>query len=76
MIIKLPVHMYHEIMTTIILIYIDDVIDDVTRLQNRSKFEIDISPSIFELQHRPKAQDVGNAHSFLSGIFSFRYNLR
>ena len=29
-------------------IYIHDVIDDVTRSQNRSNFEIDISPSIFE----------------------------
>ena len=43
-IIKLPVHMYHEIMITIIQIYIPDVIDDVTRSQNRSNFEIDISP--------------------------------
>ena len=30
-IIKLPVHRYHELMTTIISIYIHDVIDDVTR---------------------------------------------
>ena len=37
-IIKLPVHMYDEIMTTIIYIYIHDVIDDVTRSQNRSNF--------------------------------------
>ena len=29
----------------------DDVTDDVTRSQSRSKFEIDISPSIFELEH-------------------------
>ena len=34
-IIKLPVHRYHEIMTTIISIYIHDVIDDITRSQNR-----------------------------------------
>ena len=33
-----------------------DVIDDVTRSQNRSNFEIDISPSIFQLQRRSKAQ--------------------
>ena len=33
-----------------------DVIDDVTRSQSRSNFEIDISPSIFELQRRSKAQ--------------------
>ena len=53
-----------------------DVIDDVTRSQNRSKFEIDISPSIFELERRSKAQNVGNAHGYPSGIFNFRYNFR
>ena len=74
--IKLPVHMYHEIKTTIISIYIHDVIDDVTRSQNRSNFEINIFPSIFELQRRSKAQNVGNAHGYLSGIFNFRYNFR
>ena len=42
--------MYHEIITTIIEINIHDLIYDVTRSQNRSNFEIDISPSIFELQ--------------------------
>ena len=34
------------------------VIDDVTRSQSRSNFEIDIFPSIFELQHQSKAQNV------------------
>ena len=68
--------MYHQIMTTIIWIHIHGVIDDVTRSQNRSNFEIDISPSIFELQRRSKAQNVGNAHGYLSGIFNFRYNFR
>ena len=53
-----------------------DVIDDVTRSQSRSNFEIDISPSIFELQRRSKAQNVGNADGYLSGIFNFRYNFR
>ena len=53
-----------------------DVIDDVTRSQSRSNFEIDISPSIFELERRSKAQNVGNAHGYLSGIFNFRYNFR
>ena len=53
-----------------------DVIDDVTRSQSRSNFEIDISPLIFELQRRSKAQNVGNAHGYLSGIFNFRYNFR
>ena len=53
-----------------------DVIDDVTRSQSRSNFEINTSPSIFELQHRSKAQNVGNVHGYLSGIFNFRYNFR
>ena len=53
-----------------------DVIDDVTRSQSRSNFEIDISPSIFELERRSKAQNVGNTHGYLSGIFNFRYNFR
>ena len=51
-----------------------DVINDVTRSQSRSNFESDISPSIFELERRSKAQNVGNAHGFLSGLFNFRYN--
>ena len=68
--------MSYEIMTTIIWIYIHDVIDDVTRSQNRSNFEINISPSIFELQRRSKAQNVGNAHGYLSCIINFRYNFQ
>ena len=51
-----------------------DVIDDVTRSQSRSNFESDISPSIFELERWSKAQNVGNAHGYLSGLFNFRYN--
>ena len=53
-----------------------DVIDDVTRSQSRSKFEIDISPWIFELQRRSTAQYIGNAHGYPPGIFNFRYNFR
>ena len=53
-----------------------DVIDDVTRSQSRSNFESDISPSNFELERRSKAQNVGNAHGYLSGLFNFRYNFR
>ena len=49
-----------------------DVIDDVTRSQSRSNFEIDI----LELQRRSKAQKVGNAHGYLFGIFNFRCNFR
>ena len=53
-----------------------DVIDDVTRSQSRSNFESHISPSIFELERRSKAQNVGNADGYLSGLFNFRYNFR
>ena len=52
------------------------VIDDVTRWQSRSKFQIGISPSIFALERRSSAQNVGNANGYLSDIFNFRYNSR
>ena len=52
-----------------------DVIDDVTISQSRSNFKIDIFASIFELQRRSKAQNFGNTHGYLCGIFNFRYNL-
>ena len=55
---------------------IHDLIDDVTRSQNRSNIEINISPSIFELQCRLKAQNIGNSHGYLSDIFNFRFNFR
>ena len=38
--------------------------------------QIYISPSIFELERRSKAQNVGNANGYLSGMFNFRYNFR
>ena len=53
-----------------------DVIDDVTRWQRRSNFEIDISPSIFQVERRSKAQNVGNANGYLSCMFNFRYNFQ
>ena len=53
-----------------------DVIDDITRSQNKSNFEIAISPSILELERRSKAQNVGNANGYLSGIFNFRYHFQ
>ena len=56
--------------------HIHDVVDDVMRSQSGSNFEIDISPSIFELERRLKAQNIGNANGYLSGIFNFRYNFR
>ena len=38
--------------------------------------KIDVSSSIFEIERRAKAQLVGSAHGYLSGIFNFRYNFR
>ena len=49
-----------------------DIIDDVTRSQSRSNFKIDISPPIFDLERRSKAQNVGNANGYLSGITSHK----
>ena len=43
-------------MTTFVQIHFHDIIDDVTWLQSRSNFEIDISPSIFELERRSNVQ--------------------
>ena len=41
-----------------------------------SNFEIGTSPSIFQLERRSKAQNVRNAHGYLSGISNFRYSFR
>ena len=41
-----------------------------------SNFEIDISPSIFELERRSNTQYAENAHGYPSGISIFRYNFR
>ena len=46
------------------------------QVTKKSNFEIAISPSIFHLQCRSNAQNVGNTHGYLSGIFNFRYNFR
>ena len=53
-----------------------DVIDDVIRSQNKSNFEIDISPSIYELERRSNVQNIGNANGYDSGKFNFRYDFR
>ena len=53
-----------------------DVIDDVTRSQSMSNVEIDISPSIFELERRSNAQNIENADGYLFGIFNFLYHFR
>ena len=48
----------------------------VTRSQNRSNFEIDISPSILELERRSKAHNTGITNGYLCGKFNFRYHFR
>ena len=50
-----------------------DIIDDVTRLQSRSIFLIDISPSIFQLERRSKAQNIGNTNGYIAGILNVPY---
>ena len=55
---------------------IHDLMEDITRSQRRSNFEIDISLLIFELEHPSKAQNVRNANGYLSGIFDIAYNFQ
>ena len=50
---------------------IQDVIDDVTRSESKSNFEIDISTSILELEGRLNAKNTGNANGYLSGKINF-----
>ena len=52
-----------------------DVIDDVIRSKNRSNFKIAITPSIFELELRSKAQNVGYWTGYLGDIPNFRWHL-
>ena len=72
----LQVYYWGCLVVQVIFNILIDIIDDVTRSQNRSNFEIAISLSIFELEHRSKAQNVGHAKDYLSGIFNFLYHLR
>ena len=60
-------HLYEYIFMTSLM---------TTRSQSRSNFEIDISPSICQLERRSKAQNVGNAHGYLFYLINFRYNVR
>ena len=53
-----------------------DVVDDVTMSQGRSNFEINIYPSIFELEGWSKTQNIGNANDCVSNIFNVRYHFR
>ena len=50
-----------------------DVVDDVSRPQSMSNFEIVISPSMFQPERPAKVQNIGNAHGYLAGIFNIPY---
>ena len=58
---KLSVHMYHWIMNMPLQTIVDCFIDDVIGSQNKWKPWTAISLSIFESEHRSKAQNVTNA---------------
>ena len=64
---RLWLHLYEYIFMTSLMTSPD---------HSLSNFEIDISPSIFQLERRSKAQNVGNANGYLFGIFNFLYNFR
>ena len=48
----------------------------VTRSRNRSEFKIAITLSIFKLECRSKAQNVGHAPGFPDKVLNFRWHFR
>ena len=76
LIFKLKALMYHWIVNMPLQMIVDCFIDDVIGSQNRSKLWTPIALSIFELEHRSKAQNVTNAHGYLRSIFNFRCHFR
>ena len=69
---KLNALMYHWIVNMALQTILDCFIDDVIGSQNRSKLWTLIALSIFELEHRSKAQNVTNAHGYFRSILNFR----
>ena len=61
---KLGTYMYLLSGYMCILFGVDDVTDDVMRPKSRSNFENGITPLIFELERRSKAQNVGNGMAY------------
>ena len=70
---RLGVHMYHRIVNTPLHTVMDCFIDDVIGSQNVSKLWTAIALSIFQLEHRSKAQNLTNYPGYHSSIFDFRY---
>ena len=52
-----------------------DVTDDVIRSKNRSNIEMAVTSLICELDHRSKAQNVGNTLGYLDNIANFRWHI-
>ena len=64
--------MEHTCEKVCILFGVDDITDDVTRSKSRSNLKIVITQSIFELELRSKAQNVGYCTGYLDDIPNFR----
>ena len=69
---KLGTYMYLGSGYRCILFGVDDIIDDVIKFKNRPNFEIAITPSIFKIERRSKAQHVALGIVHLS---TTRHNL-
>ena len=65
---KLGMNMEHTCEKVCILFGVDDITDDVTRSKSRSNIKIVITQSIFELELRSKAQNVGYCTGYLDDI--------
>ena len=74
-ILKLSVHMQHGILNTPLQTIADCSIDYVIRSQNKSKLWTAIPLSIFELEKRSKAQNVGKWTGFQKIKFKFHIQI-
>ena len=72
----LLVHSWRCLVVQVMFHCTHGVIDNVARSQIKSNFEIAISPSIFELERRSKAQNIRTANGYLPDTFNFRYHFR
>ena len=52
----------------------DDVKNDVIRSKDRSNIEMAVTSLMCELDHRSKAQNVGNTLGYLDNITNFRWH--
>ena len=49
------------------------ITEDVSKSKSMSKFKCDIPPSVFQIERRSNAQNIGSAHGCLVGIYNVRY---